>query len=43
MLLLLQKELSVVLATRVEDVLNAAFDNGLPALVPPDSDVSAKL
>ena len=39
----MQKELSIILASRVEDVLNAAFDDGLPALAPPDSDIAAKL
>ena len=40
---LLQKELSIILATRVEDVLNSAFDDGLPALALQHTDVASKL
>ncbi|XP_076449763.1 lon protease homolog 2, peroxisomal-like [Babylonia areolata] len=39
----IKRELSIILVSRVEDVLNAAFDDGLPALVPPETDLAAKL
>ncbi|KAK7114032.1 lon protease homolog 2, peroxisomal-like [Littorina saxatilis] len=39
----IKKELSIILASRMEDVLNAAFDQGLPALSPPPSDAASKL
>ncbi|XP_067651639.1 lon protease homolog 2, peroxisomal-like [Haliotis asinina] len=34
------KDLSIVLASKLEDVLNAAFDNGFPSLAPSPMDVS---
>ena len=42
-ILQLQKELSIILASRVEDVLNAAFDDGLPTLSSPETDMVSKL
>ena len=40
---LLQKEMSIILAARVEDVLKSAFEDGLPALALPQTDVASKL
>ncbi|KAK7498897.1 hypothetical protein BaRGS_00009989 [Batillaria attramentaria] len=39
----IKKEMSFILATRVEDVLNAAFEDGLPSLPVPKSDAASKL
>lgn len=39
----IKKEMSFILATRVEDVLNAAFEDGLPSLPVPQVDAPSKL
>lgn len=39
----LQKDLSIIFVSRVEDVLNAAFDGGFPLLKAHLTDIVSKL